>query len=498
MENRISLKGKTLKGLFWSFTDTLSTHGIQFFVQIILARLLLPEHFGAIGIILIFIAISNTIINSGFSEALIRDQHTSQIDYSTAFYFNVIMSVVMYLLLFLSAYPISIFFKEPQLIIILRVLSIAVIINALGMVQRVILEKKVDFKTITKVNVISVIVAGIITIVAAFMGYGVWSLVINSIVMQFTETFCLWVFNKWIPSLRFSIYSFIKFYRFGYKLLLSGLIDTLYNNIYYIIIGRFYSTIQLGYYTNAVRFSDLASQIITTSLQRVSYPILSSIRNDTARLKAWFKKLIKISAFINFPIMVGLAAIANPLFSFLFGEKWLPAVGYFQLLCIAGMLYPLHAINLNILQVKGRTDLFLKIEVYKKISLTILIILSLFLGLGIIGIIGSAVLNSFLSLFINTYYSAKEIGYSTRQQIKDILPIFLISTLMGGSVYFVGEGINASYLLKLPIQVLLGCLLYFILSKTLRIQELNELIQMTVQLFKKMKRPKDAVLNQRL
>ena len=485
MNDSTSLKQKTMIGLFWSFADLMANHGIQFIIQIILARILLPEHFGVIGMIIVFIALSESIVDSGFTQALIRDQDTSQDDYSTVFHFNLFVAIVMYVLLFISAPMISIFFEEPQLINIIRILSLVLIINSLGIIQKVMLVKSIDFKTITKVSVIAVIVSGSVTITFALLGFGVWSLVINIISMQLVQTLLFWFFNKWVPSIAFKVQSFKKFFKFGYKLLLSGLIDTFYNNLYFLIIGRLYSTGQLGYYTNAVKIRDLASQSIAAAVQRVSYPILSSIQDDESRLKAGFRKIIKMSGFINFPLMSGLAAIATPLFSLLLGDKWIPSVIYFQLLCLAGMLYPLHAINLNILQVKGRSDLFLLIEIIKKGVLTIFIITSLLFELGIIGLIGAAVLNSYISLFINTYFSAKEIAYSAKEQMKDLVPIFMISIIMGIVVFSFGNVLPLFDFWILIIQVIMGISLYILLSKLARISELGILYQMISTMFLK-------------
>lgn len=449
----------------------MANHGIQFIIQIILARLLLPEHFGMLGIIFVLLAISNSIVDSGFSQALIRDQNTSQDDYSTVFYFNLFLALVMYGVLNVFAHSISVFFGVPQLTLILRILSFVLIINSLAIIQRVMIIKNVDFKTLTKVNIIAAITSGCITISLAILGYGVWSLVINILSMQFIQMLLLFSFNKWVPSLTFKIQSFKKFFRFGYKLLLSGLLDTFYNNIYFVLIGRFYSTIQLGYYTNAVKFTDITSKSISISIQRVTYPVLSNFQEDKEHLNVSFRKLIRTSAFINFPLMIGLAAIANPLFYLIFGEKWMPSIVYFQLLCLAGMLYPIHAINLNILQVKGRSDLFLLIEIIKKAVLTILLILSLLFDFGIFGLIIAAVLNSYISLFINTYFSAKEIAYSAKNQLSDILPILIISIIMGIFVYLVGVILPSNHLIKIFCQIIIGFMVYIAASKIAKIKE---------------------------
>ncbi|WP_223592365.1 lipopolysaccharide biosynthesis protein [Neobacillus bataviensis] len=485
MNDSSSLKRKAISGLLWSSTDLIANQGIQFFIQIILARLLLPEHFGLIGMILIFISISNSIIDSGFTQALIKEKNPGQDDYSTVFYFNLLLAFLIYMVLFISSEAISSFFGEPQLISILRILSLVLIINSFGIIQRAILIKNVDFRSQTKINIIAGTVSGMVAIVFALFGFGVWSLVLKSLSMQFIQTLLLWFNNKWIPSFVFSVKSFKKLFGFGSKLLISGLIDTLYNNLYFVIIGKFFTASQLGYYTNAVKLRDVASQSITTSVQRVTYPVLSKIQGDEEKLKYGYRKVIKTTTFIIFPFMLGLAAISSPLIYSLLGDKWMPSVKYLQLLCIAGMLYPLHAINLNILQVKGRSDLFLVLELLKKLILTILIILVLWLKLGVIGLIWGTVLHSFIALFINTYFSAREISYSVKEQLKDITPIFLISIFMAGIVYYVGLLLSGSNLITMIFQIGIGILLYICFSKIARVQELNTLYSLIKPLIKK-------------
>ena len=478
MQQDSSLKKKTLRGLFWSVTDLFANNGIQICIQIVLARLLLPEHFGVMGMIVVLIAISNSLVDCGFSQALIRDQNSSQQDYSTVFHFNFFISILLYFLLFICAPMVSTFFNTPQLIEIIRVISITLIISSLAIIQRVKLIKVLNFKTLTKINTIAFFTGGSISVSMAFLGFGVWSLVVNVIVVQTMQTLLLWYFNRWIPSLTFNIQSFKKFFKFGYKLLLSGIIDSIYNNLYFLIIGKFYTASLLGYYTNAVKVRDMASQSIAVTIERVTYPVLSSAQDENERLKSMFSNMIKISSFVNFPLMIGIAVIATPLFLMLFGEKWLPSVPYFQLLCIAGMLYPIHALNLNILQVKGRSDLFLLLEIVKKVMITLLISLSLFLNLGIMGLIWTAIIDSFISLFINTYFSARLIDYSTKDQLKDLAPMFLISILMGVVVFLVGYILPDLYFIKLICQILIGILVYIIVSRIFRIKQLMDLYQL--------------------
>ena len=482
-----SLKKKTLSGLVWSFSDLIANQVIQFIIQITLARLLLPKDFGIIGMITIFIAISNSVIDSGFSNALIRENKPNQDDYSTVFYFNLIMAFIMYAVLFLSADFISAFFKEPQLVFILRVLSLTLIINSFGLIQRTMLIKNIDFKTQTRISVISSIISGVVAIIFAYMGCGVWSLVIRTLSMQFIQSFLLCLFNKWMPSLVFKIDSFKRLFGFGWKLLVSGLLYTLYDNLYFIIIGRGFSTLELGYYTNTSRLRDIASQAITFSVQRVSYPVLSSMQEDNAKLKIVYKKIIKTSVFITFPMMIGLAAVASPLITLLFGYKWIPSIYYFEILCFAGMLAPLHAINLNILKVKGRSDLFLGLEIVKVVIGLTTIAVVMFWGLGIKGLLWAAVFNSFISYFVNSFFSVKLLDYSTKEQIKDVMPSFIASIFMGITVYFSGLFLPTNYIIKLIAEIIIGCLSYIGISKIAKIEELNIVYDLIGLLLKKIR-----------
>lgn len=487
MQEQSILKKKTILGLFWSFSDLIANQGIQFIIQVILARLLVPKDFGIIGMITVFIAISQSFIDSGFTNALIREKKPSQEDYSTVFYFNLFMAVLMYILLFFSAGAISRFFKEPQLIAILRILALVLIINSFGLIQRTMLTKNINFKTQTKISVISSIISGIIAVIFAYMGFGVWSLVIKTLSMQIIQSLLLCMYNRWIPSLVFKMDSFKRLFGFGWKLLISGLIETLYNNLYFLIIGKVFSAVDLGYYTNAQKLRDTASQSITTSVQKVGYPVLSSIKEDEDRLRSAYKKIIKTSVFITFPLMIGLAVVASPLIRLIFGQKWINSIGSFQILCFAGMLFPLHAINLDILQVKGRSDLFLGLEIVKKVIGLISIFIVLFFKLGIIGLLWAAVINSYMCYFINSYYSAEMLSYSTIQQINDITPAFIASMLMAIVVYFSGAILPNNNLVKLIVQFIIGVIVYVGICKIARIEELNTLGELLNSILKKAK-----------
>jgi len=328
-----SLKDKTVHGVSWSLVDNVASSGISFSVGIVLARILSPAEFGILGMITVFIAVSNSIVESGFSSALIRKTDASDIDYNTVFYFNLLLGIVLYVILFLCAPAISTFFNEPVLIPVTRVMGTVLIINAFSIIQRTLLEKKVDFKTQAKISLIASVVSGMIGIGMAVKGFGVWSLVGQQVSKQLLNSIFLWTYNSWRPKRIFSGKSFKELFGFGSRLMISGLINTIYKNLYYVIIGKFYSAPQLGQFTRAELFSTIISGNMTNVVQRVSYPVLSSIQDEAERLKQAYRNVIKTSMLVSFALMMGLAAVAKPLILVLIGEKWLPAVVFMQIIC---------------------------------------------------------------------------------------------------------------------------------------------------------------------
>jgi teichuronic acid exporter len=477
----LSLKDKTISGITWSFIDSFSKQGILFVVGIILARLLTPREFGLIGMTTIFIAISQSFVDSGFSQALIRKKDCTQTDYSTVFYFNLFMAIFLYAILYFSSGAISRFFDEPQLKLIIQVLGFGLIINAFTIIQRTRLTKRIDFKLQTKISIIAVIGSGAIGIFMAYQGYGVWSLVTKTLIGFALTSLFLWLWNGWFPSLIFSKKSFHEMFSFGSRLLVSGLIDTGYRNVYLLIIGKYFSASELGFYTRADQFKNLPSQNITSIIQRVSYPVLSSIQDDIPRLKVAYQKIIKSTMLITFIAMFSMAAIAEPMVITLIGEQWLPSVVFLQLLCFVGMFYPLHAINLNMLKVQGRSDLFLRLEIIKKLMAIPVIIVGITLGIKymILGMI----LNSIIAYFLNSYYSGKFIGYSSREQLKDILPSFLLAAGIGIILFAIGYFMQTSMPLKLLIQIGAGVILTLGLVEALKMKDYVYLKQIIIEKF---------------
>ena len=428
-----SLKKKTVRGTFWSAVDSISSQGVTFLVGLVLARLLTPHEYGLIGYIMILVAVFNSIVDSGFSNALIRKKDAGETDYSTAFIFNLAVSLVMVAAMVLVAVPFSRFFKEPQLVPLVRVMSVIVVINALALIQRTRLVKSVDFKTQTKASLISSVTSGAVGLAMAFGGLGVWSLVGQQISRQLVNTVCLWTLNRWTPSWRFSWSSFRELFGFGWKLLVSGLIDTVWKEIYQLVIGKFYSTSTLGQYTRGKQFSDIFSSNMTSIVQRVSYPVLSSIQDERERMREGYRKIIRTTMLASFVLLFGLSAVAESLLTVLIGPRWLEAAHYLQIICFAASLYPLHAINLNMLQVQGRSDLFLKLEIVKKIIAVGPLLLGIFIGID--WMLWGSLATSIIAYFLNARYSGTLIGYPIRAQIKDILPSFGVAAAMAACVW---------------------------------------------------------------
>lgn len=475
----MSLKQKTVSGLLWSFIDQFANLGITFIAGIILARLLSPVEFGLIGMITVFISVSESFINSGFSSALIRKKDCTDTDYSTVFYFNLVVGILFFIILFISAPAIASFFNEPQLKAIVQVLGLVLIIDSLTLIQRTILTKRVDFKLQARISIIASVISGIIAIYMALSEYGVWSLVAQRLSKQGINSLLLWMWNRWRPLFIFSKESFRELFGFGSKLLVSGLIDTLYRNIYYLVIGKFFSAQELGFYTRADSFKQIPSQNLNGIIGRVSYPVMASIQDDKPRLKSNYQKLIRSTMLVTFVLMLGMAAIAEPMIITLIGEKWRPSIIYLQMLCFVGMMYPLHALNLNMLQVSGRSDLFLKLEVIKKILAVPTIVIGVFWGIKIM-IVGM-MLNTLIAYYLNSYWSGRFIGYSLSEQVKDILPSFILAVGMALSVYLIGIVLPFNYLGKLIIQIFIGALLTFGICEIFRLKDYIYMKQIIVE-----------------
>ena len=467
-----SLKKKTVKGVVWSSVERFSVQSVQFLVMLVIARILSPKDFGLVGMLAIFIAVAQSLIDSGFSQALIRKQDRTEIDNSTVFYFNIVVSGLLYALFYAIAPWVADFYEEPQLCRLMRVLCLVVVINSFAVVQRAIYTASINFRTQAKASFTAALLSGVVGIYMAMNGYGVWTLVWQQLLNAGINTLLLWVWASWYPRLQYSWQSFHELFAFGSKLMASGLLDTLYSNMYVLVIGKVFSAVSLGYYAQADRFVKLPSSNITGILQRVTYPVLCTLQDDDDKLRKDYRQLLRLSAFIVFPLMCGLAGVAYPLIDLILGEKWLFTATLIIPLCFSGMWYPIHAINLNLLQVKGRSDLFLRLEIIKKIiGVSVLVCIIPF---GLQAICYCSIATSLIALIINTYYTGKLINVGFLMQMKDLFGTLVLSLLMFALVFGITLMFD-SILLQLSIGTLLGMIFFFSVSHVFKFKELSYL-----------------------
>lgn len=470
-----NLKVKAARGLFWSSVDRFSSQGISFVFSIFLARILDISDYGIVAMIVVFMAVAQAFVDSGFSSALIRKPDLNEEDKSTAFYFNIVVGLACYGILFLASPLITDFYDEPLLSPIIRVTGLSIIFNSLCVVQRALFTIAVDFKTQAIISLACTVISGIVGLVMAYNGYGVWALVAQSTISTFLNFVLLWLCSRWRPVTGFSRASFRYLFNFGSKLLASGLLDTLYNNAYPIVIGKFYNSAQLGLYSRAQGYASLPSSNITGILQRVTFPVLSLMQDDDEKLANNYRRLLRMSAFVVFPLMIGLAAIADPLIRVLITSKWAGCIIYLQIICFGMMLYPIHALNLNLLQVKGRSDLFLRLEIVKKIIGVCTLCITI--PFGITAMCIGLVIVSVIALYINTYYTGKLLRLSFLKQIKDLAPFFILSILVGLLMYYAPISIYNDFY-RLVLGVLIGIVSYVGLSALFKIKEFNEIINL--------------------
>lgn len=469
----VSLKQKTVTGILWSSIERFSVQGVQFVIMIIMARILLPSDYGMIGMLAIFIAISQALIDSGFSNALIRKTNRSDVDFSTVFYFNIVIGILLYLILFFTSPLIAEFYKTPELTNLTRIIALNLFINSLAVVQRAILTIRIDFKTQAKASFCAALLSGIIGIIMAYTGFGVWAIAVQTVSNGFINTGLLWILSKWKPLRVFSYHSFKELFFFGSKLLFAGLLNVIYQNIYTIVIGKKFHSTDLGYYTRADQFAQFPSSNLTGIMQRVTFPILSEIQDDKERLAKAYRKFLRLSAFIIFPLMTGLAAVAYPFIGCLLTEKWNFTALLLQIICFSYMWYPIHAINLNLLQVEGRSDLFLKLEIYKK--LLGVVVLCVTIPMGLVAMCWGAVVSSLLALVLNTYYTNKLIRVGLIKQLRDLSPALFYSFSMSAVVHFFIHLIDQQFL-QLFLGIIVGIVYYFLISYLTKSQDLQEFI----------------------
>lgn len=468
-----SLKEKAVKGVFWSSVDRFSSQGIQFIFSILIARMLLPSDYGVIAMLGIFLAVSQSFIDSGFGTALVQKIDRTETDFSTVFYFNVLVACFFYGLLWIISPYIAAFYDIPLLESVTRAVALTLIFNALGGIQNAKLTIAIDFKTRAKISLMCTISTGIIGLIMAYQGYGVWALVTQNIVNSVLNTTLLWLFVRWIPQRTFSMQSFRQLFGFGSKLLASGLLDTIYNNIYPLVIGKFFSASTLGVYSRASSLAQYPSSNLTSVLQSVTFPVLSSIQDDEERLGNAYRRLLRMSVFIIFPLMIGLSAVADPFIRLVLTDKWEGAIYLLQIVCFSMMWYPVHAINLNLLQVKGRSDYFLKLEIIKKIIGVSMLCITV--PMGIVAMCYGGICTSIICLGVNTHYTWKLIGYGFKRQMREMLPTLLHALVMGAIVWTVAQ-LLPTVESQLIGGILSGATYYIAGAWLLKFEELQEVI----------------------
>ncbi len=459
----MSYKRNTISGVIWSFTDFIVLKGIVFGVGLFLARLLGPAEFGLMGMISVFMAIGIILIDSGLSASIIRTKSTDDSDYSTVFYTNLFISLILYILIFVLAPSIAAFYNQEILIKAIRLYCLGFVISALSSVQLALLNKEMVFRKILMCNIPGTLLGVLLGVILGLLGYGIWSIIWMYLSTQFVQAATLWIFSSWKPSLNFSFVKFKIHFNFGYKLMLSGIIDTVFKNIYNVLIGRFYSVQSLGYFERATTFNDYPVLAITGILSKVTYPLLSKLQEEQVEMSRVYIYLLQFSFFIVAPIMLGAAAVAKPLFLFILGQEWLPTVPFFQILCLASIFYPIHSFNINVLKVFGRSDLFLKLELVKKCVLGICVIVAF--QFGILALVWSTVFSSLIALIINMYYSRGMINYSITNQLLIMAPVLIKAILMASFMFFQLFFLDSYPLIfQIIVPVVSGIIFYLIMN----------------------------------
>lgn len=461
MKEEKNNKNNVISSLFWKFAERIGAQGVNLIVSIILARILAPEEYGIVALVTIFITISNVFIESGFGTALIQKKDADNLDFSSVFYCNIVISIILYLIIFFASPLIAKFYNMQLLIPILRVLAISVLIASVKSVQHAYVSRNMMFKKFFASTLIGTLVSAVIGIWMAYKGYGVWALVTQQLLNTIIDTIVLWITVKWRPILKFSLERLKCLFKFGWKMLCSGLMDTIYNELYGLAIGKIYSADQLAFYNRANQFPKLITVNIDGSISSVMLPALSNEQDNKEKLKNMVRRAIKTSSFLLFPMMIGLAVVAEPLVKIILTDKWLPAVPLLQLLCFSYALWPIHTINLQAISALGRSDIFLKLEIIKKAIGIIALLISCPFGIMIMVIM--KIVTSIISMFINSYPNKKLLNYSLREQIKDIFPAMLLSLFMGMVVYLVGL-IKINIIVLLLIQVLIGIIIYLTIA----------------------------------
>lgn len=483
----VNLKSKVISSLIWKFLERIGTQGIQFIVSIILARLLLPSDYGVISMILVFLAIANVFVQNGFSTALIQKKDADDYDFSSVFYVSLVIAVICYAIIYLIAPYVAQFYEMSEITSILRVISLTLFFGAINSVQNAKISRNMKFKKLFFSSLGAIIVSGTIGISLAYLGYGAWALVWQQLSNAIATTIILWFTSGWRPKLIFSMNKIKGLFSYGWKILCSSLIDTIYQNLYNLVIGKFYNSKTLGNYNKGEQFPKLIAVNVDGAISSVMLPAYSKEQDSKEKLKKMVRRSIVTSSLLVFPMMFGLAAVSENVVKILLTDKWLGCVPYMQLLCIVYALYPINTANLQAIKAVGKSDYYLKLEIIKKILGIFVLVFTIKHGVYImtLGQVGVAI----VSTFINSYPNRKLLDYKYTEQVKDIFPNIVISLVMFVIVYLIGN-ISLNMYLLLLIQIVVGILVYFALVKIFKLESFNYLVKMIPDKFKIVKKHK--------
>lgn len=468
LSNSLSLKKQTVNGAIWTFIDLMLNKGTYLIATIILAKILGPTEFGLIGMISMFVAIGNSLIDSGLTTSLLRLKKISQTDYTTVFYSSILMSVLVYSIIYFSSNSISKFYNQEILNELIRIYCLGFIISSLRGVHAVKLIKELNFKKITRLNMPGNVISTVLAIYMGYMGFGVWSLVALFLTNQIISTIVYWYFVKWTPSLIFDIQCYKFHMRFGYKLVISSQLNIIFENIYNILIGKYFSVRMVGFYERAYAFNNYPTSIISGIIQKVSLPSLSMVKEESTELRSVYRNMMLVTFFFSMSILSFLSIVAKPLFDMLLGPAWSEMIPFFRVLTLSFILYPIHSLNVNILSVFGRSDIFLKLEIYKKILTVLLVTIGLYFG--VMGLVWSNVILSVLALLLNTHFGGKFINYSTFSQMRDLLPTIAIVVVtsfivISFNIFVIFE----SNILSILCDLIIGSVVLIILSEIFKL-----------------------------
>ena len=475
-------KQSVFSNMIWRFAERCGAQIVQFIVSIVLARILAPEAYGIIALVTVFTTILQVFVDSGLGNALIQKKDADDLDFSTVFYTNIVICLVLYIGIFISSPTIARFYDDLNLIPVIRVLSLTLVISGVKNVQQAYVSKKMIFKKFFFATLLGTIGAAFLGVIMAINGMGVWALVAQQLFNLSLDTIILWITVKWRPKLCFSFKRLKKLFSFGWKLLVSSLIDTVYNNVRQLLIGKLYSSADLAYYNRGKQFPNLIVQNINNSIDSVLLPTMSQEQDNKEKVKNMTRKAIKTSVFIMAPLMMGLAFTSKNVVTLILTEKWLECVPYLCIFCITYMFYPIHSANLNAINAMGRSDLFLKLEIIKKIVGIVLLLVTI--KINVLAMALSLLVSSVISQIINSWPNKKLLGYSYIDQLKDILPSIMLAIFMGVVVYIIGF-IKLPTILSLILQIIVGIIVYIVGAKLLKIDTYEYLISVIKGYLKK-------------